>query len=429
MKHLPGILLRHRKHTADHPTEMLPLPAKVQIPMSMHIGAPAAPIVKKGDAVTVGQCIGQPAGANGVPVHASVSGTVSAIADYRTPFGTVCQSVIIESDGLQTPCPTLAPPKMDTKAEFLAAVRESGSVGLGGAGFPTFLKCSVEKTIDCLVVNAAECEPYLTSDCRQVLEHVDDVIGGIRLILQKLQIKRCIIGIETNQAAGIKCLLDTLAKDQSANADITVQPLPSRYPQGAEKVLVFHTTGQVVPEGKLSFDVGVLVMNVSTCAFLYRYCQTGMPLVERRITVDGDAVAKPCNLIVPIGTPLRDLLNYADCDIDATKRILLGGPMMGMAVCDLDMPIVKANNGLLAFCAVPEVKTTACIRCGRCMDACPMHLMPMQLEKAYRKQNVAALQAYHVMLCMNCGSCSFVCPAKRPLAESNQLAKALIPRT
>ena len=192
---------------------------------------------------------------------------------------------------------------------------------------------------------------------------------------------------------------------------------------------MFHTTGQVVPEGKLSFDVGVLVMNVSTCAFLYRYCQTGMPLVERRITVDGDAVAKPCNLIVPIGTPLRDLLNYADCDIDATKRILLGGPMMGMAVCDLDMPIVKANNGLLAFCAVPEVKTTACIRCGRCMDACPMHLMPMQLEKAYRKQNVAALQAYHVMLCMNCGSCSFVCPAKRPLAESNQLAKALIPRT
>lgn len=422
MKRLHGIRLPHRKHADSRKIEPIPLPAKVRLPMQMHMGPACTPAVAVKEHVCIGQIIGTASEEGAVPVHASVSGTVTAITTYLTAAGTEVPCVEIEPDGNQTVYAGCQPPKLETKNDLIRAARESGCVGLGGAGFPTYLKLSAKQKLDMLVVNGAECEPYLTSDCRQMVEQPGDVLGGIRLIMKLLKIKECRIGIENNKPAAVKLL----AYGAAADENIKVVPLPPVYPQGAEKVLIFHTCGRVVPEGKIPADLGVLVLNVSTCAFLYQYSKTGIPLVERVVTVDGPAVKKPCNLRVPVGTPQHDLLTFAECDFDRVKKLLSGGPMMGCALYSDEQPVLKQQNGLVALTKAPSPEPTACLRCGRCMAVCPMKLMPMELERAYKKEDTALLKKLHLPLCMNCGCCSYVCPAKRPLAESHQLAKALL---
>lgn len=424
MRKLNGIKLDHRKNTENSVTVDFPLPAKVKIPMSMNMGAPCQPLVKVGDEVKVGQKIGDTDAPFSVPVHSGVSGKVAAISEYRAAGGAMCKAVEIETDGLQTISDDVKPPVITDKDSFIKAVRESGSCGLGGAGFPTHIKLNPKAAVDTLVINAAECEPYITADYREMIENPDDVLGGIDLVKTQLGIKSCKLAVEANKPEAIKCFERMTEKDDSTE----IVTLPSSYPQGAEKVIIYNTTGRVVKEGQLPADTGVIVMNVSTAAFLYRYSKTGMPLVSKRLTVDGNAVGAPKNIRAVIGTPIREILEYCDTKMDSVIKIISGGPMMGMSVPDPDMPIVKTSNALLAFNSYDERKTSACIRCGRCVRVCPMGLMPAEIDRAYKIRNIDELKQLKVMLCMNCGSCTYVCPANRKLAETNQLAKTLIPR-
>ncbi len=424
MRRLKGVTVPHEKHTSGSAFQTLPLPAKVCIPMSMHMGAPCTPCVKLQQHVDVGECIGTSPEFFSADIHASVSGTVTAIQDYRMANGNYCKAVEITADGQQTPWEGLKPPAYSSKEEFLGAVRRSGAVGLGGAGFPTHVKLSPKQTIDCLIINAAECEPYITSDDRTMQEKQEEIVGSIRRIMQVLEIPECAIGVEENKPNAIKFL------SQCADADpnITIVPLPPIYPQGAEKILIYNITGRIVEEGQLPSDQGVIVLNVSTTAFLEQYFRTGMPLVTRSLTVDGDTIGKPCNVTVPIGTPIREVLTFAECDFEKTERLIGGGPMMGGCLPDFDLPVTKVNNAILAFTEAKPIRTTACIRCGRCIQACPMKLMPTAMEQAYRKRDKEKLQALHLSQCMLCGCCSYVCPANRPLSESHRLAKDFLRR-
>ncbi len=422
MNKLKGIKLKHRKNTENCATIQLPLPQKVILPMAMHMGVPCTPLVKVGDFVFLGQKIGDSDAFFSVPVHSSVSGKVTAISDYRTAAGVVCEAVEIETDSEQTISDEVTPPVITDKNSFIKAVRESGVCGMGGAGFPTHIKLNPKGEIDTLIINAAECEPYITSDNREMLENTEDIINGINLIKNVLGIKRAIIAIENNKPDAIKLFEDALKNDDTTEV-FKLQPV---YPQGAEKVIIYNTTNRIVEEGKIPADFGVIVINVSTVSFIYRYTQTGMPFVTRRITVDGNDVGEPKNIFAPIGTPFVDILNFCKTDIEKLKVLISGGPMMGMCVPDINMPVVKTTNALLAFNHYDNRKTSACIRCGRCVAVCPLGLMPAEIDKAYKIKDIADLEALKVYLCMNCGSCTYTCPANRKLAETNQLAKALI---
>lgn len=424
MKKLSGIKLNHRKNTENSATVDFPLPASVKIPMSMTMGAPCKPLVKKGDEVKVGQKIGDSDAPFSAPIHSGVSGKVSAVTEYRTAAGAVCQAIEIETDGSQTVSEEVKPPEVTDKEGFIKAVRESGACGLGGAGFPTHIKLATKSPIDTLIINAAECEPYITSDYREMIESPKDIIGGIRLVKESLGIAKAKLAIEANKPEAIKNFTEMAQNDDT----IDIVTLPSSYPQGAEKVIIYNCTGRIVKEGELPSDEGVIVMNVSTAAFLYRYFKTGMPLVTRRLTVDGNAVGEPKNIRTVIGTSFREILEFCKTDIDSVRKLIGGGPMMGMSIPDMDMPVVKTSNALLAFRTYDERVTSACIRCGRCVRVCPFSLMPADIERAYRIKNIEELTKLKVNLCMNCGCCTYVCPANRKLAEINQLAKALLPR-
>ena len=426
MNKLNGIKLRHNKNTRNCETADFPLPKSVVIPMSQHMGAPCKCIVKKGDTVTAGQKIGDTDAFMSAPVHSSVSGTIIGIDDFLLANGAVCEAAVIETDGLQTVCPDIAPPEITDKQSLIAAVRESGLTGLGGAGFPTHIKQNndaVKTPIDTLVINAAECEPYITSDYRELIERPTDIIEGILLVQKYLGIPMCKLCIEDNKPEAIK-LMQVKTEDIKS---IEVVTLPSSYPQGAEKVIVYSATGRIIAEGELPSNQGAMVMNVSTVASIYRYTRNGIPLVSRRITVDGDAITKNAgNYFIPIGTRVSEILDY--CGAEDVKKVLYGGPMMGMCLYDTDQPISKSSNAILAFRNGRLPQTTACIRCGRCVRTCPLGLMPVMIESAYNEKDVNELKRLKVTLCMNCGCCSYACPAHRPLAEINQLAKALIPR-
>ncbi len=426
MNKLNGIKLRHDKGTKDCETAEFPLPKSVIVPMSQHMGAPCECIVQKGDTVTVGQKIGDTDAFMSAPIHSPVSGTVSDITDFLLANGASCKAVEITSDGNQTVCPDIAPPEITDRQSLIAAVRESGLTGLGGAGFPTHIKLNydtVKTPVDTLIINGAECEPYITSDYREMMESPTDIIEGILLVQKYLGIPLCKICIEDNKPEAIKLLQ---AKTEDMNS-IDVIPLKSSYPQGAEKVIVYSATGRIVAEGELPVHQGAMVMNISTVASIYRYSRTGMPLISRRITVAGDAVTKNAgNYFVPIGTRVSEILEF--CGAAEAKKVLYGGPMMGICLYDTDQPIIKNNNAVLAFKEGKMPETTACIRCGKCVRTCPFNLMPLAIESAYKAGDVEELKRLKVMLCMNCGCCSYACPAHRPLAEINQLAKTLIPR-
>ena len=420
-----GAHVPHRKHTAQMESVVMPPPDQVVIPMSQHIGAPCTPVVKAGDLVKVGQLIGDSDKFVSAPIHASVSGKVSKITTVLMPSGMEVQAVVIDSDGEMTPWEGLEPPKVETHQDLVKAARASGLVGLGGAGFPAHIKLNVPegRKIDTLIINVAECEPYITSDNRCLIEDTHFIFSGIKAVMKYLNIPKCVIGIEGNKP-------EAIAKMKAAidAPGIEVKQLPCRYPQGAEKVLIENCTGREVPFPGLPSDVGVIVMNVTSVAFVSKYLETGMPLTTKRLTVDGDIVKEPKNVEVLIGTPIQELLDFCGGLTAQPGKVLYGGPMMGTCVADLSQPILKNNNAVLAFseklARLP--KKTNCIHCGRCVNACPLGLAAKDIVKAYDNGNVELLQELNADLCMSCGTCSFVCPAKRPLAPSIALAKIMM---
>lgn len=427
-KSLNGVKVPHSKNTAEMETVKMPVPDKVVIPMKQHMGRECTPTVKLTDLVKVGQIIGDTDAFIGAPIHSSVSGKVTKIDEIIGTDGNPIKAVEITTDKLQEIDESVKVPEVTDLQSFAAAIRASGLVGLGGAGFPTHVKL-MPKNLDevtTLLVNGAECEPYITADNRAMLEDTDDIVEGIKLVKKYMNLSTVIIGIEDNKPQAI-------AKLQAAVADIegaSVKALKAQYPQGGEKVLIYECTGKIVPEGKLPSDVGCVVMNVSSIAFVAKYMRTGMPLITKRLTVDGDAIAEPKNVEVAIGTSFGDVIDFCGGFKTEPKKIIMGGPMMGFAVPTINYPVLKNNNAILAFSAAKtaeaEKPETPCIRCARCVNACPFSLMPAAIEKAYKAGNVDALKALKVNLCMECGCCAYVCPAKRNLVSVNRLAKKMI---
>lgn len=425
-----GVKVDHHKDTAEKEVVRIPVPAKVVLPMQQHIGAPCTPTVKVGDTVAVGQVIGDSDKFVSAPIHASVSGKVTSIGNVKLPNGAVVQGVTIESDGEMRLCEDIQPPQVDTLEDFLKAVRASGLVGLGGAGFPTHVKLNVpkDKTVDTLVVNAAECEPYITVDYRECIDNSWDILSGIHIIKDMLNLKNVVIAVENNKPEAFKVLKDIADSDNETDDAIKIMSLESKYPQGAEKMMVQSATGRRVPPGKLPADVGCIVMNVASVAFLARYIKTGKPLVSRSLTVAGSAIKEPQNVRVPIGTSISDIIEFCGGFTEEPAKIIAGGPMMGLSVIGTDLPVSKNNNAVLAFAEGDAAirKATDCIRCGRCAAACPMSLMPTLIERSMKAGNVEALEKAGIMVCMECGSCSYSCPAKKPLVQTMKSAKAFL---
>jgi electron transport complex protein RnfC len=378
--------------------------------------------------VQVGQLVGRAEAPLSAPVHASISGAVQKPEIIRLPGGEDVQAVVIQSDGEMRHIET-TPPRVSSLEEFLAAVRDSGLVGLGGAGFPAHakLRSAAQAGADLLLVNAAECEPYITADHREAVDHGEDILDGIRHIRRWLGIREAVIGIEENKGDAIAYLQELCRNYTSPELRLKTGVLPSRYPQGAEKMFIHTLTGRVVPLGKLPSAVGAVVMNVGSVAFLGRYMRTGMPLVSRTVTVDGGAVPHPMNVRVPIGIQLGELCAF--CGVEAKPaKIILGGPMMGAATPDLDTMISKCNNSVVLFSREQALlkPETACIRCGCCLSACPMQLQPFKLAQAYDARDLQALGALYADGCMECGSCSYVCPAGRDLVQRIRMGKRIL---
>lgn len=428
-KHLHSIHVAHHKNTSNCATERMPVPAEVCIPMSMHIGAPCKPLVKKGDTVKVGQKIGDTDAFVSAPIHSSVSGTVKGLDEQRNAMGGYDQVIVIETDGKQEPYEELKVPEANNLQEFIAAIRESGLVGLGGASFPTHIKFNPKNIdeVDTLIVNAAECEPYITSDHRLMLEDTQDIIDGINLVSKFLNLSKAYIGVEGNKPDAIEKLKSDIAA-QGLSDKIEVVTLQQTYPQGAERVMVYEVTGKHMAAGVLPAALGIILSNVTSIAFVGKYFRTGMPLVEKRMTIDGSAVTNPGNIIAPLGTRIHDIMEFRGGYKAEPKKILMGGPMMGRAIPSDSMPVVKNNNAILAFAGAQAIipEETNCINCGRCHQACPFNLLPTLLTDAMEQKDAEALDRLDVMQCMECGSCSYVCPARRPLAFNNKLGKAIL---
>ena len=401
----------------------IPAPATVVIPMSQHIGAPCKPLVKKGDTVTRGQKLGDGEGLC-VPVHASVSGTVVAVEPRPHTTGTNVMSVVIENDGLNTPCPELTPRgEIDALSpeELMAIIREAGIVGMGGATFPTNVKLSsgVGK-VDTIIVNAAECEPYITADDRLLREQPERVLSGLRVVMKIFGLETAWIGVEANKPEAIAVLRQRL----EGRDDIRLRVLKPRYPQGAEKQLIQAITGRQVPSGGLPAAVGCAVFNAATCAAICDAVYDGMPLVERVVTVTGTPVARPGNFLVPIGTLFSELLAHCG-EAEPPAKVISGGPMMGVAQWRTDVPITKGTNCVLTLSdkEVYAREHVHCIRCGKCMDACPMRLTPLFLYDAERRNDLDALKQLGLLDCIECGCCAFTCPAGIPLVQSFRSGK------
>lgn len=428
-KHLNSIRVSHEKHTAGCATETMAVPGTVCISMSQNIGAPAKPLVAKGDSVKVGQLIGDTDAFVSAPVHSSVSGTVKDIITMRSVAGGEDTMIVIDTDGRQEVSDEISPPIIGSREDFIAAVRKSGAVGLGGAAFPTHIKLSPKNLdeVDTLIINGAECEPFITSDHRLMLEDTEDIIDGALAIMEHLGLAQAHIGVEENKPDAIEKLRKEIER-RGRSQTITVDVLRARYPQGAERVMIYEIMGRTLKAGMLPADVGVILSNVTTVAFIGQYLKTGRPLTSKRLTVDGDAVAEPKNILVPIGARIADVIDACGGYKAEPKKILMGGPMMGRAVYSDEFPVIKNNNAILAFDApqalIPE--ETACIKCGRCHSACPFDLLPVSIAEAYDKKDADRLAVLEVSECMECGSCSFVCPARRPLSFINKMAKGYL---
>lgn len=425
-----GVKVDHRKNTADLETVRIPTPSKVVIPMQMHIGAPCEPVVKVGDTVAVGQLIGDSDKFVSAPIHASISGTVTAIGDIKMPNGTLSKAVTIESDGEMRLWEGIKPPVINSREDFVKAVRDSGLVGLGGAGFPTHVKLNfpADKGIDTLVINAAECEPYITVDYRECIDNSWDILSAVYTIKDIFGFKKVIIAAEDNKPEAFKVLKSITDNKENKDDEVKLMVLESKYPQGAEKMMVQSATGRQVPPGKLPADVGCVVMNVASVAFISRYLKTGKPLVSRSMTVDGSAIAEPKNVRVPIGINVGEVIDFCGGFKGEPAKLISGGPMMGLSLVGTDIPVLKQNNAILAFAKDDAnlMGESDCIRCGRCAAACPLSLTPTNIVRAAKTKDVETLNRIGVNVCMECGSCAYSCPAGKPLVQYMRLAKAIV---
>ncbi|MDO5153780.1 MAG: electron transport complex subunit RsxC [Eubacteriales bacterium] len=415
-------------YACDKETQEFPEPDIVVIPMSQHIGAPCKPLVKKGDLVTVGQKIGDNQGLC-VPVHASVSGKVKAVEMRAHTSGTTVMSVVIENDHLDTLCGDIKPRTQEevdalSSEELIDIIHEGGIVGMGGATFPTHVKLSggIGK-VDTVIVNAGECEPYITADDRLCREEPAKLISGLKIVMRILGLKEGHIGIEDNKPEAVKALRANLAASDS----ITVDVLPAKYPQGAEKQLIYAITGREVPSGGLPAAVGCAVFNAATCKAIHDVVYDGMPLIKRIVTVSGDILMEPKNLLVPIGTSFNDLIDACGHS-EYPYKVLSGGPMMGAAQYDLSVPTIKGVNAVTVLGKKNEyaVEDSRCLRCGKCIDACPMKLMPVLMYKALQSNDVEEMKSVNMMDCIECGSCAYTCPASVPLVLGFRVGKQII---
>jgi len=396
-------------------------------PLSQHIGAPAVALVKKGDRVLVGQKIAESGGFVSAPIYASVSGTVKIVEPRRVVSGDLVMSIVVENDGLfeEAPMESHPEPEKLSKEEIIHIVKEAGIVGMGGAGFPTFIKLSPKEPdkIDHVIVNCAECEPYLTSDYRRILEDPEKVVGGLKIILQLFDNAKGVLAVEDNKPECIKVLKELVKKEER----IRVEVLKTKYPQGAERTLIYAVTGRQIDSTKLPADVGCVVNNVDTVTAVYRAVAEGRPLIERIVTVTGDGAAEPCNYKVRIGMSYKELLevaggfkkNAAGEEI-RPEKIVCGGPMMGVAMFDLNVPTTKTSTALLCFTKdeVSANEPSPCINCGRCVEVCPGRVVPSKLADYAERFDEESFLQNHGMECCECGCCSFVCPAKRQLTQS-----------
>jgi electron transport complex protein RnfC len=414
--------------TNEKAIEQLPAPAQVVIPMSQHFGAPCTPLVKAGDHVKVGQKIGEFRGL-GAPIHASVSGTVKAVEPRPYSMGGNILSVVIDNDmqdevseEVQAP----ADPDALSVDEMVEIVKNAGIVGMGGATFPTHVKISrgIGK-VDTVIINGAECEPYITGDHRAMLERPEEIIGGATYLAKMFGVEKVVIGVEVNKQNGIDKMNEVIA---AKHAPVVVEGLRCRYPQGGEKQLCQAITGKQVPPGGLPSNIGCAVFNINTTCAIYRAITTGMPVVKKVVTVSGSGVVEPKNVECPIGTPVSLLFDFCGGLKDGTYKLIAGGPMMGMAQYTADIPVAKGTGCMLAFCGKEEqtVANPQCIRCGKCIAACPMHLEPLFLYQYASKGLVDELNEAHIMDCMECGACAYTCPARLHLTHMFKTGKQLV---
>ncbi len=417
----------HKEMTENLPIKRAVEPAVVTIPLHQHTGAPCEALVKVGDRVKVGQKIGQSDAFVSAPVHSSVSGIVKSITPMAIPTGLIVDCIVIESDGKgELDEPIIEPKDLEelTSDEIIQIIREAGITGMGGAGFPTHVKLSPPsgKKIDTIIINGAECEPYITADHRNMVEEPEKIVFGLKVIMKAVKVEKGIIAIEENKLDAISALIEA-SKDEP---NITVIPLKVKYPQGDEKRLIDATLNRQVPSGGLPMDVGAIVCNISTTKAIAEAVQMGKPLYERVVTVTGNGIKEPKNLIVKIGTSFKDVI--AQCGgftEDAPGKIIMGGPMMGISQFSIDVPVIKGTGSILVLTEeeAKPVKVSPCIKCGKCLEVCPVKLQPLYLSTFSLKGRFDKAEEFHALDCVECGACSYICPAKRPLVESIRIAK------
>ncbi len=423
-----GIHIPEHKHSSGNDTLTINTPPSVTITMNQNIGAPATPAVKKGDRVLTGQVIGTvPDTALGCPVHASITGTVREITETLLPSGAIEKAIVIDSDGTDELSPEIVPVDKSirdlSREEIISVVRKAGIVGMGGAAFPTYAKISsaIGKA-QYLIVNGAECEPFITSDHRLMLEHPDEIIKGVKILLKAVGAPHAYIAVEDNKKNAINKLRDEIDDDSL----ITVKVMKTKYPQGDERQLIYALTGAELPAGKLPADVGCVIFNAATCAAVYRAFSTGMPLIRRIVTVSGDCIKSPKNIIAPLGTPSDYLAELCGGLKKTPKKLVFGGPMMGQTQWNPAAPLKKNTSSVLFLSEDFNKKSKAppvCINCGKCVANCPMHLMPSFIAKAVIIEDMAAAEKYGAMSCVECGSCSYGCPGKVEIVQLVRVAK------
>lgn len=421
----------HKELTCQLPIRRMPFPDELVLPLRQHTGKPARPVVQVGQHVQRGDKLAEADGFVSVPIHASAAGRVVDIDWWPHIDGTMATAVRLKVDAhaLHLPRPRLVPPWEGLTAEqVIAAVQDAGVVGLGGAAFPTHVKLAPPRdaSIETIIVNGAECEPYLTSDHRTMVEYPGRVLLGVRIMMRTLGVRRAVIGVERNKPDAIAALSAALPRD----LDISVLPLTVKYPQGAEKMLIRAVTGREVPSGKLPASIGVVVQNVGSAACIAEVFETGLPLIERIVTVSGEGVRRPANLIVPVGTKLIDLLDSCGGLTDDATEVIVGGPMMGLAQGNLEAPVTKGTTGVVVLTReqAPRADMYPCIGCGRCLEACPVFLNPSELGQLAQRGLYEEMEQMHLADCMICGSCSYVCPSNIPLAQLFSFSKLALRR-